>query len=396
MSIYYKKNDQESTQELFEKRLIFDINTRNESHTNLVDFNVAEKCLYGKVNRLYVPMAISEAPISISTTPYSANPGQPGRAFNFVIDAFSALNQEFVKAVATSQISSADKYLSKLSVHKGYQSPYSLYQDHVREYKEAIIGIVESENIKFLNFRNFINKLVPYVENSTKEIPFTFPGFIKSKECPAVSTGLVLEIAELEYDNDEEKFEKFYMSPNWQFYLNACAKYGFMVDKHIPWRLVADIGSTQMLDYAAKYYINDTETIINVGYRAAHIEYFHTFKQTLYEMYIANRPRRLSGTTYINNNSKRVTYTPVEYTPESLFRTYNDLYFLKLYCKIRFFEEESNFSKNQKDRIIEQTLELATINLERSLDIFEIILNKTFDYHGSLTYIINAAKEDSK
>jgi hypothetical protein len=396
MSIYFKKSNAETTQELFEKRLIFDIRTKNPLHTNLVDFNFAEKKLYGKVDRLYIPISVANRVLTVKTSPYSAEPASPGKGLNFVIDAFSELNQEFVKAGISNKISDGDKYLSNLRIYKGFQSPHRLYREHTVGYKQGISQVISGENIRFLNFRNFIGKVMPYIENSTREIAFTFPGFIKSKECPATATGLVLEIADLEYDNDEEKIEKFYSSPNWEFYLNACAKYGFMVDQHIPWRLVADIGSPVMLTYAAKYYVHNTETVLSVAYEKSHTRYFKKFKNLLYEMYAGNRPRRLSGTTYIKNNSKTVTYTPVEYTPESLFRQYNDLYFLKIYCQIRFFEEESSFTDNQKERLIEQTLELANINLARALDIFEIILNKTFDYHGSLTYIIKAAKDISE
>ena len=52
-----------------------------------------------------------------------------------------------------------------------------------------------------------------------------------------------------------------------------------MVDRHIPYRLVADIASGPMLTYAQKYGATSTDIILNAGYQRAHRYYFGIFKQ---------------------------------------------------------------------------------------------------------------------
>jgi hypothetical protein len=397
MSEYFKESNAETARELFEKRAMYDVETSSPLHTNLVDFNFAEKKLYGKVNRLYVPMVVAGSVLPVKDSPYKAHTGKEAAALNFVVDAFAALNEEFVGAAIRNSIDGGDKYLSKLAIYKGYRNPRRLYQEHLREYKKGIQAVLRQQKLRYLNFREFIGKLMPYLTGATRTIPFTFPAFVKSTNCPAIASGLVLEISDLEYDNDKDKYEKFYSSPNWEFYLNACAKHGFMVDQHIPWRLVADIGSAPMLSYAANYYVEDTDSVLALAYQEAHHRgYFTRFKNMLYDMYAENRVERFTGTTYVKGNSKIVTYAPAKYTRASLFRHYNDLYFLKIYCQIRFLEEETKFTENQKERLIEQTLELSNTNFSLALDTFEIILNKTFDYRGSLSYISNALQKISE
>ena len=66
---------------------------------------------------------------------------------------------------------------------------------------------------------------------------------------------------------------------------------------------------------------------------------------------------------------------------------------MELYCKIRFFEEEYQFTEGQREHIIDDCKELAQQDLKVAITSFEKILNKPFDYRGSLGYIKNRQKE---
>ena len=57
-----------------------------------------------------------------------------------------------------------------------------------------------------------------------------------------------------------------------------------------------------------------------------------------------------------------------------------------MYCKLRFLEEESDFTEDEKFRLADDTLELSKGDMDKALMAFEIIINKTFDYRGSLSY----------
>jgi hypothetical protein len=74
-------------------------------------------------------------------------------------------------------------------------------------------------------------------------------------------------------------------------------------------------------------------------------------------------------------------------------------YFLKLYCQIRFLEEESQFKDFEKDILKDDTVELySSRNIVMALQNFERILNKPFDYRGSMTYTIkqHIARRDAE
>ena len=107
-------------------------------------------------------------------------------------------------------------------------------------------------------------------------------------------------------------------------------------------------------------------------------------------MYTRLRKKRITRLSNVDQTGdKIVVHTPVEYTYQQFIEQYDDAYFLNLYCQLRFIEEESHFSKSEQERMIDNLIELSNTNIVKTIDCFEIILNRTFDYHGSLSYISN-------
>ena len=56
MGIFYKESNSESTIDLYEKSIIYkaDIMDFYEKYSNVVDFNLGEKYLFGRVNKNFV------------------------------------------------------------------------------------------------------------------------------------------------------------------------------------------------------------------------------------------------------------------------------------------------------------------------------------------------------
>ena len=53
MSIFFREKNKEGARDLFEKKVAYQIRTKSE-YPNLIDFQFAEKALYGRVDRLYL------------------------------------------------------------------------------------------------------------------------------------------------------------------------------------------------------------------------------------------------------------------------------------------------------------------------------------------------------
>ena len=402
MSKYYKESNKEGTRELFYKRVMYKSyvqNVRNEvagQRDHIVNFTIAEKAMYGRVGIDYIaikPVIHETLQKNFNSTLVSGR--TPAKALNFVVDAFTDMSAEFKKCVLKGQIDNSDKYLSELKIYKAQEDFDNVYAQHFRIYKGAILDTFKSESEYVLNFHEFTKKLLPMILKSSRRFPFTQAAYAKSRLCPMSISGLVIEIADLEYANDNEKLVSFMSSRNWDFYINAANKYGFMIDSNAPWRLVADIKSTGMLAYAGIYNAGTFAGIMSTYYENAYIKYYNNFKRDLLSIYNMVKRTKIEP-ILCGDITKLKKSTPVEYFSMTDFeKEFSKEYFLQLYFNIRLAEEESSYDQQRKDKIVRDCLNVYAQqganddSVLRALAVFETILNHPFDYRGSLSYIIN-------
>ena len=392
MSVKYVKDYKENSSKLlYSKRLLYKVAMREPEYENLFDFSFAEKQLYGRVTRVFEPMTLgSESNLKAL---------QPNgeviihRALPFVVDAFNKLNQQFAKKTMRNEIDTQDQNLSTLTVYKAYENPQKLYNDHLKTYKDTLAKSFRNRPEPVSNFNEFMALLIPALKKTAYKNPFTMTAYVKSTFCPITVSGLAIEIADLPYVNDEEKIASFKNSKNWHFYLNACRTYGFMVDTNVPWRIIADIGSAQMIEYAKKYELYSTDEILNGLYLKVAPRYFKQLKGALYELYNACKKPRYEKSTCLDGTTRIRKIPPTTYTFEAFKSTYTDQFFLETYFTLRFAEEESRFTALEQKTLIDDAIDLCSRNLIYGINVFERILNKTFDYNGSLEYITNKRKE---
>ena len=118
-----------------------------------------------------------------------------------------------------------------------------------------------------------------------------------------------------------------------------------------------------------------------------HFDCLNQIREIFYNIYNRYKVKRYTISTHVYpNRRKTLTVTPKTYSYNDFLKEYDDNYFLSLYCKLRFMEEESHFTEDEIFRLTDDTLELAKENMSKAIMAFEIIINKTFDYRGSLSY----------
>ena len=397
MSTFYKENNRESAFELFNKKLVYLSDSSSDTYRNLIDFT-AEKILYGRVNRIFVPIVIPQNTTRLKNFSSESVTSSGLKALDFVVDAFNDLQRQFVKCSKIGNIDNSDPYLTNLKVYKAYIDPYVRYERYIRQLKSIIKTDPIIDSINLQDFKTLSDSLFNVMENASKTNPLTFPAYIKSKKTPINISGLAIEIADLNASNDDEKINAFINSKNWDFYLNTCRSYGFMVDQNVPWRLIADIGSQPMLEYARNYNSTSTDQILVKYYQSAHYSYYNNFSQQLLTMYNDIKPRAIIKLSECNNKTKIKRVRPQEYkTTEILKESYGQDDFLMLYCKLRFSEEESQYTDQEKNTIMRDTLQLSKIkSTNTAIEQFERFLNQTLDYQGSLSYYINKNRTEEQ
>jgi len=409
-------NKETSLIELYDKRINYDLSgTPGEGQIiNLVDFNFGEKYWYGRVDQFNVPV------IPFTTLKSRYGPGVQMKTYNptrvnrgtmsglpFVVDAFEALATHLQWCAQNGKITADDPFLSNLKIYKGYESPQSLYMAYLTDYFQVVGEQFVADSVKVENFDHFIQHLLVYLRRGILTYPLTLPGYIRSRHCPVTVSGLVVEIADLSPSNDEEKWKQFGSNPNWFFFVNACNAYGFMIDTRLPWRLVADIDSPIMNEYGAPYGLSSRAMTLRRGFAPAYTDNYNEFKYLLLQLYNRVKVRkfvkkytrgrlwpeaglgpspRYDAPTACEEITEIIS--PETYTKEQLTDQYSSDYFLRLYCELRLLEQEVIPPPHEQAILIDDCLEIAAQKgTHDALYIFERIINKPFDYRGSLSYI---------
>jgi hypothetical protein len=403
MADEFVKSNNEKTIKLFYDRLIYEAVAsadRPEWYdqsgvTNVLNFRDAEKMLYGRVDRYYIPIFLNPADTPMTDLQASNDKQSRLKVASYVADAFKDLAYQFQKSAMMNKISTNEPYLTNLLPQRAYEDPQNLYYI----YFNKIIGVMQSyyidNNIVFENFDQFMVHLMESLRATAPKYPITFPAYMKSRLCPSTTTGIVIDLVDnISCADDQAKIDSFINSKNWQYYINACRSYGFSVDVNNPWRLIADIGSSEMVKYARKYGFYSTEDIISTGFTPAYRPFFAGFKNFLLNLYNMLKMDSYMESSYCQDGSTiPQVKIPTSYSLQDIENKYSESFFVDIYCRIRFLEEENKFDSNQQKNLIKDCMELYRLKgIDRALMQFEKIINQTYKYQGSLTSTVNRAK----
>jgi hypothetical protein len=391
MGDFYKEDNFESTIDLFNKSVVYngEVLEYSETYSNVVDFNFGEKYFYGRVDRDFVSIQLNERLVSlkqIKTAPDVSNV----RVLNFVADGFQELSRQFVKAAQTGKINRNDPYLTNLLAYEGYRNPDSAYSEYVTSFLDSVKTKVSNDNVNFKDIYEFIHFLKDYVRTVGGSFPFTKTAFVKSRFNDYNTNGLTIEIADLSYVDDQQKIDLFVNSPNFEYYLNACNSFGFMVDKSSPWKITLDVGSQDVIDgLMSRYGYTSLDSLLLVGYKRVHLSYYNQFKKQILNMYNQIANRAYSTYDVCDGKIRNLVIQPKTYSNDQYNNLFNEDYFLRLYFMFRFIEEEKKHSTASMNQIITDFINLSrTQSINTVLSGFERFVSQPFDYRGSLSYIV--------
>ena len=393
MSKYFTETNGENARLLFNKRKLYRNMLLRQRHGNIVQMDVAEKIFYGRLDSTFVPITLSTNNLKQITSKNEDTTLLS--AVNFVVDLFEEVATQFKKCAQIGNLRT-DPFLTNIKAHKAYDNPFELYKEYRQQYYNSIAGLMVVEDIKFKTFDEMITVIMPILRQSVKSQPFTYTGYMKSKDCSVMSTGLAIEIADSDYINDSEKYDEFLKSPNWEFYVNTCNSYGFMIDLNVPWRIIVDLNSSAAIEAASRYTTTNSafETLSKMYVNSSEYNYSF-FKRTMYDLY--NNIKRVYKEFHpCSDGTVKTNYIePESFTFEAFLQKYPESYFIELYTKLRIFEEVPDIDDELCKRVVKNQISYfkSNNNLNMLFRFLESQLNKTFDKSGSLSYLIEGDRK---
>lgn len=409
---YYITDGKEGTHATFNKKMVYRGNTilreTNRGNSNVVDFNFGDKIYYGKVNEHFSPVFLPQrksfgtSAVDLSNkrntrlkAVTAADSQRPQYAIDFVADIFEEMRSKFIQAAAAGKIEQSHPYLSNLKVYKSYTSPENEYLNYKKILFQQLKTNIRKSGVLIKNFDDFIRALVNVAPLLCSKTPFTFAGYIKSTKNTVMSSGFALEIADMSKTNDAEKINTFYNSANWDYFVQACNNYGFMIDYECPWRIVCDIAAPDVQQYIYDNGNEDYRHLLTTTYSSAGIRSLYSMPQDLLDLYNMVRTKKIVIPSICSEGKTILkTIQTAEYTINDIYLKYGLRYFAHLYLKMRFFEEnQGTLSVHEQYQIKKDVLRLCdTFESFYPVEIyFERFINKPFDKKFSTGYYVNVA-----
>ena len=364
-------------------------------YNNFFDSSVTR--FYGKVDLEANIVYPSEKFLVTLPNPNKKAP-QTYYALNFVAKAFSDFREYYIKGINTGVVKQNPDALEIIEPIKGWQSMHQLYASNIDALYSVLInsylqrprtstGLENSYPKDFDHFMKSINHLL---RSKGGAIKLSRSSFILSTQCPISTTGLAIEIGpNIDYANDKKKAQSFYKNPNFDFYMNALSKFGFMADVDYPGRIVADLGSPAMQNYMEEFELTVDNLFETYYYKAGEYDYdlIRVYLSQFYNSYVTDYPTisivkksgAISSNKYsIQPSNFRISNEPIP-TPalkivcESSTREviqrqklsdydketkYTDSYWLTTYAQMLNYELRNPLEQHNLNKVIKNSQDL--------------------------------------
>ena len=357
---------------------------------NTRDFWNKELSLYGKVSDSARHLMEPIEPYTPFLKPIPTK-ASPVYALNFVADAFGKFRQDYLLETSAGNLNAEDPYLSDITATKGYFFLDKEYTQFQKSFYSAFSRYLKINNIasRIQTFEDFVNEMFNFILTSGK-VSYTRSSYTMSRFCDPMVSGLVIDISNLPYSQDEEK-KKFLDSPNFEGYISIAARNGFTVHKNIPWKLVANLSSPAMLDFAREYQpsVDNYEDILDTFFiRTHHLEMpsFKKYVHRLYNQFVIDNPLNVR-TTHTGASTNKVKQARKQLNKQEFDEAYNDTFWLANYIKVKNKETGLNYSDPAIKAITDVAIEILQISGQSSAMGY---INGKFlgfeFYEGSLNY----------
>ena len=171
-------------------------------------------------------------------------------ALNFVALMFNEMTSYMRTNLVSNNIPNINTTYAKIGAEKAWSGVFNPYHEYMISIYETFSDYLDEMNIshRVKNFDDFMVEFFAFVRNHVvgSGYPFTFSSFVASNMVSNLSSGLVVDIFDVNSDDDAKKVDFFVNDVNFDFFRHAATFHGFVIDKNMPWRVIANLSSDRM------------------------------------------------------------------------------------------------------------------------------------------------------
>jgi hypothetical protein len=264
-------------------------------------------------------------------------------AHDFVKDSFSKMRDYYTKGINSLPVANSEGPYNDLRSQKAFISVHKIYSDFLNDTSQNFANYIHkfSKN-KVATFDDLLDEFLYFLRDTERNV--TRSKFILSDACDPFTGGFSIALANADTNKDYEKYETYIKDPNFSFFLDCCLRFGFSVDKYIPWNIhynfsYGDFKRTIQQSYGAQDY---EDLIQKRFYKAFYtdIKILKDFLLYLYNISVVNNQILLVDVD-INKcqNAVASEISREQLTREYINSKYDDKFWLKYYLQIRMHEE---------------------------------------------------------
>ena len=366
----------------------------------LKDFLLNEKIFIGRVDGSFNPVFVNDKELDGFGRGSGTKTG-----LRVVTAAFRDMKKKFDRDFEQGKINRNAPALTELSVKKAYSNPYDQYRKDIDSRVQEFLSYIKNNRLinTIEDFDSFVNPFLQYIKDTAKERPITRSMYFLTRRYSPLSTGLAFEVDNAPYSEDQYKIDAYYRQKNFQYFKNLASRYGFVIDKNIPWRLVADLNSPQMTPYIEKAFgfPGGSNYVLAVAYTQTYGDDVPSIINLMVQFYnrVAQHRRKTvikesgptvgaGGRTAFNACSRRgKTIRRRQIDPRRMPNAYPDGFWLDKYARIRNIETGLDYNEAQIQQI-SKNAENIVKKLDRPSAMRYIIskFDNVQHFEGSLFY----------
>ena len=322
------------------------------------------KNLFGRVDRCQNTIAPSQNNLVTVRKATTSNI----YCLNFVEQAFHAFAEHMSDAFLNNCLAKdGNKELWNIKAVRGYSDPLRKWPAFIDSMADAFDEAHIDRGDKVIkNIGDFIPLFRSYLLYVAETYPINQENFYLSNNVSSYISAMRLSISRKSAAEDYPKYIDYINDPNFDYYVKAAKKHGFLVDKNMPWVLTADVFTGALSYYTDLYQVEvdgllydvTENNLFSIYYDKVYTQAFNNLR------YIFDRAyKRLLLKKPLYAESKvifRPTCASDPYQDHSAFRDtstaalvnyLDDKFLIDLYINLRHIESKNSYPSLRNARL---------------------------------------------
>lgn len=320
-----------------------------------------DKVHYGLINK----NGDSIYPKNLAFASYNNDNGVTQQNLFFVVEAFKELkkyHRTFLLNNKFEKNSSIYVLLNPTASAVNFDSSYISYvNDLYRIFVDRFLTFSSIKKIYSIN--DFIKYFISFIKVIASISPFNRSSFITFRKCDPDINGLNISFAdENSFDDVKRKANEYFNDPNFYNFADSCKRFGFIIDRNIPWKITADLESPVMVEYYKKFGLQTSDDVLNKLYHVAYeadIESLTNILISFWNLFVDENPINTTAVDLPECGAIKLGFSVNKKIDKQIFdKFFNINWKLRFYILTKIYEFNLNVTQNKFDSLYHESIKI--------------------------------------